>query len=251
MWLQEKYKGVKKFTRTGKLTSLTLPKDTKMLQSLYELNIKSKSIDFIKGKDTYLITDEIGIADDVEFTFFFNADCLCIKLNKGVLYVKEEDGTVNSVGMKHKIHTSTLKADKIIWKTIEDLKVFANYVVKSKYNLTSDMDVNHYRNNLLFGVKTSFEPSQGNLFTIKFTKISEEIGGSFKFEVKEKIEIPVNSNVSFVDLKENNLYEDKIGKSSQGYDSYNDDYDDSDDSNELSSSMHEIDIFNDYVPLDD
>ena len=253
MWIQEKYKGVKKFTRKGKLASLSLPKDAKLSQSSYELNIKAKSMDFIKGKDTYILTDEIGIADDVELTFFFNIEGLCIKLNKGTLYVKEADGTVSSVSMKNKIQTSTLKADKITWKTVDDLIVFANYVIKSKYNLISEMDVRQYRSNLLFTMKTSFEPAQGNLFTVRFTKISEEIGGSFNFDVKEKIEKPVVT--SYIDPKENNLYEDKVGKHSKHSndydDSFEDGYDDSEDTDELTSSMHEIDIFNDYVPLDD
>ena len=65
--------------------------------------------------------------------------------------------------------------------------IFEDYVIKSKYNLISEMDVRQYRSNLLFTMKTSFEPAQGNLFTVRFTKISEEIGGSFNFEVKDEI----------------------------------------------------------------
>ena len=33
--------------------------------------------------------------------------------------------------MKNKIQTSTLKADKIIWKTVDDLIIFADYVIKT------------------------------------------------------------------------------------------------------------------------
>ena len=249
MWIQEKYGGVKKFTRKGKLISLTLPKDTKVSQSLYELNIKAKSLDFVKGKDTYILSDEIGIADDVEFTFFFTDDLLCIKLNKGSLYVKETNGAVNTINQKHKMQESTLKPEKVIWKTMADLMVFANYVVKGKYNLVNEMDVKQYRNNLLFTAKASFEPAQGNLFTMKFNKISEEIGGSFNFEVKEKIEHKVEA---VVDIKEDSLYDDKGYKGSKNYNSYDsDEFEDSEDSNELTSSMHEIDIFNYYVPIED
>ena len=75
----------------------------------------------------------------------------------------------------------------------------------------------------------------------------------FNFEVKEKIEKPVVT--SYIDPKENNLYEDKVGKHSKHSNDYGDSfeegYDDSEDTNELTSSMHEIDIFSDYVPLDD
>lgn len=247
MWIQGKYGSLKKFTRGGKLISLTLPKDTKISQNLYSLNVKAKSLDFIKGKDTYILSDEIGIADDVEFSFFFLDEILCIQLNKGFLYLKETNGTISSINQKHKIQSSTLKEGKIIWKSLNDLKVFANYVIKDKYNLISEADIKNYRNNLMFTVKSSFESNQGNLFTLKFLKISEEIGGSFNFEIKEKIEKKISAPI---DVKENNLYEDKTYKKSKKYNEY-DEFEDSEDSDEVSSSMHEIDIFNDYVPLDD
>ena len=97
-----------------------------------------------------------------------------------------------------------------------------------------------------------FVYNNSKLFTIRFTELSEAIGGSFKFEIKEKIEEKVSK--PFVE-DEKDIYTDesKEHKKSKKYSMYDmgDEDEDYDDTDELSGSMHEISIFSDYTSLDE
>ena len=252
MWVQEKFLVNKKFKRIGKLATLTLPKDVKFKENLYKLNIKAKSLDFVKGNHMFIISDEIGISDKAEFELFFMEDCMCFRLIKGLLYVRDSEGKVFSINTKHKIVEYCQSLDKIIWKNMSNLKTFVEYVLESKYHLSSFGDKKQYMHNLLFTVVSEYNPYDCKLFTIRFTNLSEEIGGSFNFEIKEKKEtVFVGAPVGSED-KENDLYsqEQVITKSKKNI-RYDEDEDLDDDMDGLPDSMHEISIFNYYTSIDD
>jgi hypothetical protein len=255
MWIQPKYASLTKSKRKGKLGVLTLPKVPKgssLVDSAFKLNIKPKSLDFVKGNNAYILSDEIGICDKTQFSFFFTDDFMCICVLKGLVYVKDEKGAIYSINQKNKIVEYEANPERIIWKSMSDLHVFVNYVMQSKYNLIKEVDKRNYANNLLFSVEAEYVYSNSKLFTIRFTELSEVIGGSFNFEIKEKIEEVVSK--PFVE-DEKDIYTDnsKEYTKSKKYSMYDmgDDDEDYDDVDELSGSMHEISIFNDYSSLDE
>lgn len=260
MWIQDKFNDSQKLKRAGKLTSLSLPKGTKIREGAFKLNIKPKSLEFVKGNNAYIISDEIGIAEDVSFSFFFLDDCLCACVTEGLMYVRDSEGTTYSISHKNKVNKSDNKIDRIIWKSVTEMHDYTKYVTMAKYNLVSTREIKDYEDNLLYSAKASFVPAQGNLFTIKFNEISEAIGGSFKFIVKEKIEVVVKTDVKSLPEDDKYLYAEedsykvKRGKKPTKYsmsDEKSDDMDDYDEVDDLTGSMHEINIFNDYTSLDE
>ncbi len=261
MWIQEKFEEGQKLKRSGKLTSLTLPKGAKLKESAYKLNIKPKSLDFVKGNNAYIISDEIGISDEVSFSFFFLDDCMCVCVTEGLLYVRNTDGTIYSINHKNKMVKSDSKVDKIIWKSMTEMRDYTKYITQGRYNLVQMKDISEYENNLLYSAKSNFVPAQGNLFTIRFPEISEALGGSFKFVVYEKVNKEVKTDPkAFNDVDEDKYlyaeedsYKVKRGKKPTKYSMSDDkeDMDDFDDVEDLTGSMHEINIFNDYTSLDE
>ena len=261
MWINEKFLDTQKLKRDGKLVSLTLPKGAKVLENTYKLNIKPKSLEFVKGNNAYIISDEIGISEGVTFSFFFMSDCLCACVTEGLLYVKDENGNIFSINHKNKIVKSDNKIDKIIWKSVKDMRDYVFYITQGKYNLISPTETQMYEDNLLYTAKADYVPAQGNLFTIKFVEVSEALGGSFKFIVKEKIE-QKRENKPLID-EDKYLYAEEDSYTSKSRkvkkpskysisDDKGDEMDDYDEGMEdLSESMHEINIFNDYTSLDE
>ena len=257
MWVQEKYADLAKSKRKGKLSVLTLPKSTKgvnVLDSTYKLNIKPKSLEFVKGNNAYILSDEIGICDTTHFSFFFTDDFMCVCVLKGLIYVKDENGDIFSINQKNKIVKYDSNPERIVWKSMSDLRVFVNYTLETRYNLITETDKRNYANNLIFTAQADFVYNNSKLFTLRFTELSEAISGSFNFEVKEKIEEKISK--PFV-ADEKDVYEDEIVESKKSrkrskYDDMDaDDDDEYDELDEFSSSMHEISIFNDYASLDD
>lgn len=250
MWIQDKYININKYKRDGVLSYLTLPKSTKVREELYKLNIKSKSLDFVKGKDVYIISDEIGISENVSFSYFFVNDFLCIKLIKGNLYVKDENNKVFSINNKNKIVEYTSDIKYIEWKTKSEFEDFSNFFTKNKYNLISEIDKRSYVNNLLFIVETEYKYNVNKLFNFKLKEIKESIGGSFEFVVKEKVEEkPSTYNILLNEDKY--LYEEEKKKESKKFSLYPDEDEDIDEYDEISSNLHEIDLFKEYSSIDD
>ncbi len=245
MWIQNGYTEVKKFDRAGILSSLILPKDSKKDNNLYKLAIKSKNLELVKGSDTYILSNEIGIQDTADFTFFFLNDLLCVKLEKGSLFVKDTDGEIYSINNKHKMTKLTIKEDKLIWKSLNDFIDLTNCMIKDKYNVYSPIELSNYRNNLIFSVRSSYSVTQSCLFTIKFLNISEKIGGSFEFKVYEGRK-PINTDhFEIPDEMSANSKAYNKSYSSEGVENEDDD-DDADDVNAIINNIHEVDIFSEW-----
>ena len=260
MFVQKKFEKVKTLERKGILSKIALPKDVKTDTKTYMLRAKPRTMELVKGNGSFAITDEVGFCEGVEFSLIFTNECMLIEVLKGKIYVREDDSvfTLDKAGKLAKFKGSV---EKIIWKSLSEMYDYTLHFVGVKYNLENYTIRKEYVNNLMFELFSSFVYSDCKLFTIRPLKYHESIGGKFKFEVKEKIEIKESYPVEYESnsIKEDEMEEDKlsvtmkgfIGKSKKNlYDLENENYDRDDDvvelEDEISIDLHEIDIFKDY-----
>lgn len=244
MWVQKKFCDLSVSQRKGFLNTLSLPKDNKDISKLYNLRIKAKSLDFVKGKSFYIITDNIGFCDNTEYSLFFTDDFMVIEVKKGRVYVKDIEDKIFSIDSKNKVSLYESNKDKIIWKSKDEMLNYCFYFAGLKYNLESVMEKKEYVSNLFFILKSSFYLNENSLFTIQPLKYKEDLGGKFKFVVKEKKVVEPQTIPDYEDKMEKEL----AGKSKDYYDMDDLADDDMDDFEDMPLSLHEIDIFKDYVP---
>lgn len=261
MWLNKGCKNLKEIKRDGLVTSIVLPTDSDILDKKYGLKIskRDKKIRFDKGKDVYIITDKIGINELCEFSVFFMSNFMVIELQKGFIYLKDENDVVYRINNKNKIDKiDDDSVQSIWWKDSKEISEYCKRITKSKFNLIRNEDVLNYFNNLIFTINSYFSASEGNLFIFKFLDFYYDLGlEKFNYEVKEKVEV----KVEVPEYKTKSFQEDKYVKDLEfkanakinvkSSKTLSDEEDENDDVEILPIHMHEIDIFNDYLSEDE
>lgn len=260
MWLKSEYKNIKEISRYGCVNSVVLPNDSEIVEKKYGLKIskRDKKIYFDKGKDVYIITDEIGINESCEFSLFFANKLMVIELQKGVLYLKDKDGVVYQINSKNKIEKCDEGVINIWWKDYKDILEYCKRITKNKFNLIKNEDIIEYLNNLIYTINSYYSVTEGNLFVFKFLDFYYDLGlETFNYEIKEKVEVKVEvPEYKTKSFKEENYLKDLEFKANSNIGVKNskmlsDEEDENDDIEILPIHMHEVDIFNDYLSEDE
>lgn len=217
MWIQKKFKNCKKYERNGVIAVVKMPKCTDFNNRNFNLKIskKSKEINIVDGTNSIVITDEIGIGNKVHFSLLFIKEAMVVIINKGNLYVRDENGKIFIINNKGIICDYTGDCSDIIWKNREYFIDSLGIIVGSKYNLVKRVEKLQYINNLIFSLSAYFKFYNNSLFGLSVLNMNTAIGlNEFKFIVKEgkisknKLENDSKFNLATSSDNENESYND-------------------------------------------
>lgn len=252
MWIQEKFKNNKFFSRKGIIEQVSIP-NVKSIENMkvdIKVNAKKVTLDIIEGKNALLISDEVGFNGTVTYDILFLENAFLMVLKKGTIFVKDSNGKIYSYNAKNKLDIFEGEIKSICWKSYKDLKDYCLSIVKGRYNTDGYRITEDYLNNMIVRVNSYFYPHDNNLFSFKVTDLDTSLAcGKFVFEKKEKA---AYVDRGYVDYEEDLLKRNKKEKSSKRYSDMNnyDSDDDIPDYDEEESSLHEIEVYDEYSSED-
>lgn len=261
MWIQSKFKRSKSLKRDGIISEIKVPSVAGAIDKKYDLRVSKKGMEIVEGKNSIIISDEIGFHNSSEFDIVFTYDCFVLQLKKGTVYVREDEKIKEIVGKKVPVDFNG-KDGYICWKSRKELFDLCNILMKNHYNLSNSSDLRTYANNVIFKVSASYTPENHSLFCLKVVDYDTSIAlDKVEFKKYEKV---VTVPHDYVDYEADVLKKGRGRKkqsdctTEEEYDGYTGDnlsdtydngvYNDSDESEDLSeSNMHEVDIFKEYA----
>ena len=192
MFVQDKFAKQKTFKRKGVITSVEVPidkidKDVSTGLYNYKILKRSNKLELVKGNNSFVITDTVGINTEVEYSLLFTDEAMFFVIHSGVLYVKDEKGKIIGITNTGTIEKFRGDSKAIVWKNCQQMRSYCNQVVGSRFNLYTDGEKESYVNNLIFRVKSSFKYGMGQLFSFATLSLNTDIGlKKFEYTVKEE-----------------------------------------------------------------
>lgn len=183
MFMSSNFKGqsTESFTRQGFANTVIIPADLK--DTLFtDPNIEGDTIVFSKGSDAnglHILSDEIGFLrgpnEEVEINIFFVDGGMCFELIFGKVALRAQNGSVYVVDADGDVTYPTDHTIKSIhWADHNDLKLKAVYVIRSRYNSSTEEAEGYVDNfilNALAQHTASKDPGKGgNMFRVQYSK---------------------------------------------------------------------------------
>lgn len=250
MWIQEKYKKLKSYSKKGIIKKIDLNISDKSVSSKADLKVlaKKSAIEVVDGKNTVIVSDEIGFNGSVVYDILFAEDVFIMVLKKGTVYLKDKNEKIYSLNAKNKLDDFSGDKKSIEWKDREGLLEYCFTLIKGYYNTDGKIQTEEYLYNMIMSVNSSFYPHENRLFNFKISDHDYSPAcGKFNFEKKEKA---AYVDRGFVDYEDDLLKTPKRKKKEDYSDSYEVDDDIPDYEEEEESNLHEIEVYEEYVDED-
>lgn len=222
-----------KITRRGLASELTIPQE--MIQrSGFDANIEGSTIILSEGSSTYILADKIALGTtlgEAEVNVFFVDNGMVLELIDGKIVLFDNDNEPFIVDQDAEIEyikTGT----RIRVMDVNDLREKAGIVIKNRYGLTSDSDIEGYTDNLLLNTLLSYVSSGGEpCLTVRIPEIYEDLGlDQFNFvNYKEHQEFvgkkDKDDHIDVSDLEKDDLFEDDDDDADDEFDMSHEDED--------------------------
>lgn len=197
MYKSKKFRGVSEYKRNGVVNRVIIPQGLEGLAKHdFDIDAETKAVIFndakreeVQGGSPYIICSEFGVRSEAIINYFFINGGVVVELSVGVLYMKEEDGSIIEISDDGRVKPSCLDEEDIFWVDYYDyLKHNAKIMVQHKYNLKSHL-VDSYIDNLAFTMSLEYIIAKDNLFRSRTLNYFVDLGvNEFEFIAYEREE---------------------------------------------------------------
>lgn len=170
--------------RQGELTKVVIPEDIKRMMK-FEADIIDNQIVFKQGSSVHIVTDKFALAtnlEEVEANIFFINDGVILELLSGQLILFDENNEPFIVDQDGEIDTPRKRVRTRV-VTHSDLRSNAEMIIKHRYGLEKQSDIEAYVNNLLMTTVASYHANREDpCLTIRIDAMYEDLGNeTFNF----------------------------------------------------------------------
>lgn len=167
-----------KLTRKGIAEAVVVPEQL-LKNSGFDANIEGTQIVLSQGNSTYILADKIALGTtlgEAEANIFFVEAGMVIELVDGQIILFDKDNEPFIVNQDAEIDYPRT-GNRIRVLTAEDLREKAEIIIKNRYGLTHQEDVEEYTDNLLLNTVLSYASSSGEpCLTVRIPELYEDLG---------------------------------------------------------------------------